>query len=298
MINQYQRQSPAPFPQPRRRLYTDLQTLAQASWSKAWSFYYGLSIPKRILLIFCGLFLASAGIVFIVFREHVLAFLIEFAQALKELKAGPFLFFFLISLISFPPLIGYSALSLLCGMTYGFPGGWPLLTAATLFGSTCSFLTFRYLLSGVAAKLAQSNQKFAALTRTLERDNIILLSMIRLCPLPYSLSNGAFASIPSVSLKSFFLSTLLTSPKLLIHVFVGDRLVKLGQEKDTATKIVDIFSILLAGVFSVVTAYTIYLRTIEKTENVHIGDYEQVEMDRDSQGVLELDSDQDDFSIE
>lgn len=276
-----------------KRVYNDIQIAAQTVASRAWSFYFGLSIPKRIILAILGMGFCGVAVMFLVFRERILELLVAFAEAWKSMKGGPYLMFFLITVISFPPLIGYSTLATLCGMMYGFPGGWPLLACGTLFGSTCSFLTFRYLLSGFATRLAQSNKKFAALAKTLENDSFVLLAMIRLCPLPYSLSNGALASIPTVSAKSFFLTTLATSPKLFIHVFVGDRLVKLGHEKDTATKIVDLISIALAGGFSVATAYTIYVRTIERAEGLDSASYENLELGSDGEDDLDLDIDSD-----
>lgn len=277
-----------------KRVYQDAKMAAQTLTAKGWKFYFSLSTAKRVVLVMISLLLFIAVIMFIIFREKVFELLLGFAEAWKSLESGPYIMFLLITIVSFPPLIGYSTLGSLCGMMYGFPGGWPILASATLFGSTCSFLTFRYLLSGFAARLAQSNKKFAALTKALEHDNFTLLSMIRLCPLPYSLSNGGLASISTVSVKSFFLATVVTSPKLFIHVFVGDRLAKLGKEKDTATKIVDIISILATSVFSVVTAYTIYTRTIDMAERLDVVAFNDVEMAIDTLS----DSDDDEFADE
>lgn len=249
--------------------------------AKAWNLYFQMSLANRAMILVGAVCVMAAGILFLVFHEQIFKLLVDFAQSWKQLPAGPYIMFGLIVLISFPPLIGYSTLSSLCGMMYGFPGGWPLLASATLIGSTISFLTFRYLLSGFASRLAHSNRKFAALTKTMERDNFVLLVMIRLCPLPYSLSNGALASIPSVTPRYFFLSTALTSPKLLIHIFIGDRIARLGTEKDTATKIVDVLSIFLAAIFAAATAYTIYIRTIEFAEHPDGEPYDTLELGRD-----------------
>lgn len=276
------------------RLYSDFQVAAQAGVTNAWTFYYGLSIWKRILLLALGTCSVGATIVLIIFHKEVQDMFVAFAEVWKDMKSGPYIMFLLITLISFPPLLGYSTLSVLCGMMYGFPGGWPLLAFSTLFGSVCSFLTFKYFLSGFATKLARSNTKFTALTKTLENDNIVLLTMIRLCPLPYSLSNGALASIPTVSVKSFFIASLIASPKLMVHIFIGDRLMKLGKEKDTATKVIDLISISLAGIMSVVTAYLIYVRTIEKAE--HLDSIYQDVNERDENELdLELDDVGDDL---
>ncbi|CAN6594845.1 golgi apparatus membrane protein Tvp38p [Trichomonascus vanleenenianus] len=235
-----------------RRTYSEL-----AAWKKG--------------LVLAGLaVLGTMGILFIIFHDKFFELMVEFAKKWKEMPGGGVLMFSMIILISFPPLIGYSALSSLVGMMYGFPWGWPFLASATLVGSTLSFLTFRYFLSDYAKRLASRNVKFAALSSTLEQDKFTLLWMIRLCPLPYSLSNGALSTIPSVSVGSFFLATALTSPKLLMHIFVGDRIARLGKEKDTAAKIVDIVSIVVASVIGTLTAYIIYNRTMERARQLEL----------------------------
>lgn len=241
--------------------------------------WYDLSFVKKLALVAAGFISFIMGILFLIFHDKIFKGLVTFSQSWKEMPGGGALLFFLIVLISFPPLIGYSALSSIVGMMYGFPWGWPFLAIATLIGSSVSFLVFRYLLSDYARKLATRNTKFAALTTTLEKDPFMLLILIRLCPLPYSLSNGALASIPSVSVKNFAMATAITSPKLIMHIFIGDRMVKLGNEKDTASKIIDFISIALAGIAGTVTAYIIYSRTMDHVRALEQSDYNQFDVD-------------------
>lgn len=62
-----------------------------------------------------------------------------------------------------------------------------------------------------------------------------LLVLVRLSPLPYSLSNGALALIPGISYKSFTLATMAASPKLLLSIFIGDRLSAIASSGETMT---------------------------------------------------------------
>lgn len=214
------------------------------------------------------------------YKDAVLSFLYSFSKTWKEMPGGYVLLFFLVVLVAFPPLIGYSALSTMVGMVFGFPWGWPFLAAGTIVGSSLSFLTFRYFLEDRARQLAHSSSKFEALAKAMDRhDSFTLLWMIRLCPLPYSLSNGALASIHTVKFSKFALATAIITPKLLVHVFVGDRLVRLGSEKDTASRVVDGVSIVIAGLASTGTAWMIYKRTRVVTE-----EYERLD---DENGVGE-----------
>ncbi|KAF5099690.1 hypothetical protein D0Z03_000951 [Geotrichum reessii] len=122
----------------------------------------------------------------------------------------------------------------------------------------------------------------------MESDGFQLLWMIRLCPLPYSLSNGALASIPSVTAFNFVLATVVTSPKLLIHIFIGDRIARLGTEKDFASRVVDIVSMLIAVTVGTVTAYTIYSRTMELAAlNAETMNYSNLELGDDEERYVD-----------
>lgn len=242
----------------------ELRERAEDLYVQGMRLFYRLPYWQQIAAV-CGAGVVMvSGILFLIYHDVVLELMVEFANWWKDMPGGWFVTFALICAVSFPPMIGYSALSSLVGMMYGFPDGWPFLTVATLVGSTASFLTLRRFFSGYAHQLATTNTKFAALSSTLEQDNFSLLWMIRLCPLPYSLSNGALSSIPSVSATKFFLATLATSPKLLMHIFVGDRIARLGTEKDTTSKIMDVVSVLLAISVGTATAYIIYDRTMKR----------------------------------
>lgn len=121
----------------------------------------------------------------------------------------------------------------------------------------------RTLLSGYVRRLIENDKRFAALALTLKHDGLKLLIMIRLCPLPYSLSNGALSTFPTVNPLYFTLATAIASPKLLLHTFIGGRLGKLakhGGTMDTGTKLLNYASIVFGLVLGVIVAGTIYRR--------------------------------------
>ena len=103
--------------------------------------------------------------------------------------------------------------------------------------------------------------RFEALALVLKHDGLKLLCMIRLCPLPYSLSNGAMSTFPTVQPLQFALATAITCPKLLIHVFIGSRLAVIAGEKmDAKTKAINYTSIAIGAVLGILTGYIIYQR--------------------------------------
>ena len=110
---------------------------------------------------------------------------------------------------------------------------WFVVASATIVGSTVSFLVSRHILHNFVSRLMHNDPRFAALALTIKHDGLKLLIMIRLCPLPYSLSNGALSTIPTVDWPQFMLATAIVSPKLLLHVFVGSKLGELAEKGKT-----------------------------------------------------------------
>ena len=100
---------------------------------------------------------------------------------------------------------------------------WPIVASATIVGSTCSFIVSRTLLSDFVNRLVANDKRYEALSLVLKHDGLKLLVMIRLCPLPYSISNGAISTFPTVQPLMFAAATAAATPKLLIAIFIGCR---------------------------------------------------------------------------
>jgi hypothetical protein len=91
--------------------------------------------------------------------------------------------------------------------------------------------------------------------------------MIRMCPLPYSLSNGAVATFPTVHWASYALATAIVSPKLMIHIFIGSQFEKIaesGGKMDAKTKAISYLSIGIGAIAGVATGWFMYKKTKER----------------------------------
>lgn len=238
---------------------------------QARTWYLEQSTIKQILLGGALVVIGVISVLMVIFHIHIIRFLIYLSDEWHNLKYGSLIIFALVFMVGFPPLIGFSALSFLTGMIYGCPQGWPLIASASVLGSTCSFIVYRYVLHNQAVKLMNHNDTFRAFAEILgEGNSLFLLILIRLCPLPYSLSNGALAAIPELPLLTYFLATLITSPKILIHLFVGSKLKQIGDDKSSGgTKIVDIISIVITGTAATLAAYLIYAKMQQKLASYH-----------------------------
>jgi len=144
---------------------------------------------------------------------------------------------------------------------------WYIAASATVLGSTASFLASRSLLKSFVDRLIKGDKRFAALALTLKHDGLKLLVMIRLCPLPYSLSNGAIATFPTVHWASYGLATAIISPKLMLHIFIGSQLEKIaesGGKMDPKTKAISYISIAIGAIAGIVTGWFMYKKTRER----------------------------------
>lgn len=238
---------------------------------------------KQWLIVGGLVVLNTAIIIMVIFHHYFIGKLVEVSEDWKKFTYGKLILFTLVFFVGFPPLIGYSMLSMLGGMVYGCPGGWPLVASGTVAGSFASFLVFRYVLHDRAVGLINSNEKFRAFSEILDEKNaLVLLILIRLCPLPYSLSNGALAAIPTLSPMTYLLASAITSPKVLIHLFVGYKLKSLGDDtKPTSSKIVDIVSIVVTLVAATTTTYVIYHKMQQKLNMYHDANHQDNTQDYD-----------------
>jgi uncharacterized membrane protein YdjX (TVP38/TMEM64 family) len=221
-------------------------------------------------LVGLNVLLLIGGILFAVYNERIFAYLSPAAKRWRDTPGGWLVLWFMTFFVSFPPMIGYSTCVTIAGFVYGMKG-WLIIASATIVGSTASFIVSRTVLRKYVSRLAERNKRFAALSLVLKHDGIKLLIMIRLCPLPYSFSNGAISTIPTVTWQNFMLATALVTPKLLLHIFVGRQiglLAEEGNKMDAKTKMISYLSIAIGMAAGIATGYFIYVKTKARADQL------------------------------
>ena len=218
-------------------------------------------------------------VLFLVYSHHIFAWLAPVAEGWRALPGGLgwVLVFLITCATGFPPMIGYSTSLTIAGFVYGFPGGWPIVAAATVAGSTAAFMASRTVLAGYVHRLVGADRRFVALGHVLRHDGLLVLAALRFCPLPFSLSNGFLATVPSVSAGRFALATALSTPKLFVHVFIGSRLARLAESGDDMTvadKAINYLSMFLGMVVGMVVGLVVYRRTMARAEQLAREDLE------------------------
>lgn len=232
---------------------------------------------QQILAAVAGAVSITLLVLFTVYSHRIFAWLAPVAEGWRALPGGWILVFLMTCATGFPPLIGYSTSLTIAGFVYGFPGGWPIVASATVLGSTAAFAASRTVLSGYVHRLVGSDRRFVALGHVLRHDGLLVLAGLRFCPLPFSLSNGFLATVPSVSPWSFALATALSTPKLLVHVFIGSRLARLAESGDQMTigdKAINYLSMLLGMLLGMGVGLLVYRRTMARAEQLAREDLE------------------------
>lgn len=222
-----------------------------------------LPLWQKLLVSVAGVCFLILGIVLLVFHNSILEYLVDTSNELRMKKTTQFILGMLIFIVGFPPLIGFSFLSTSTGLIYGVSfQGWFILAFSSVTGSIASFALFQNLLKSRAEKLVHMNKRFEAFSSILqENSSYWILALLRLCPFPYSLTNGAIAGVYGISLKNFALANLITTPKMFIYLFIGSRIKSLGETKSTGAKLFDIFSILITFLVLTLTAWLLYFKT-------------------------------------
>lgn len=263
----------------------------KSSISVTYSWFKAQPLWKRGLLTLVAMIILTIVTVMLVFHKPILKHLISISDSWYELNYGVVLLFSLLFICGFPPLFGFATLAMLSGMVYGFPNGWYILASSTTLGSYGTFILYRSLLRNQATRLVNSSEKFKALAEILSEDSSLsLLILIRVCPLPYSLLNGVLALVPNLSRTNYFLASLISSPRLLMYVYIGHKMKDLGSETRTGKqKIVDLLSIFAVDLITVFTGWLIYRRMTAKLlgyrnarEEGHIDGVDEFELDSDT----------------
>lgn len=236
-----------------------------------------LTLLQKIAVIVIFIFTKVTLILFFVYKDEIFNVITPLAEKWHDVPGGWTILWALTFISAFPPIIGYSSTVTIAGFVYGFPNGWFIVASATIAGSTASFLTSRTVLSKYVNRLVGGDKRFEALALTLQHDGLKILCMIKLCPLPYSITNGAISTFPTVHPLSYALATAITSPKLLIHVFIGSRLASLaenGGEMDAGTKAINYLSIILGVVLGGAVGYIIYQKTMTRAKELEVDELE------------------------
>ncbi|KAL2757460.1 hypothetical protein ACRALDRAFT_2099707 [Sodiomyces alcalophilus JCM 7366] len=270
---------------------TRLHRTAAKAYHNLRAAYLRLTPLQRAGVIAAVVSLNVLAILFLVYSHAIFTWLGPISHQWRALPGGWLIIWVLVVISAFPPLIGYSTCITIAGFVYGFPLGYPIVATANVAGSLAAFCASRTIFSDYVHRLVGRDHRFIALGQVLRKDGLGILVAVRLCPLPYSISNGFLATVPSIHPLAFAAATALASPKLLVHVFIGSRLALIAEQGDKmslADKAINWTSMILGGLLGAFIGWLIYHRTMTRAAEIALEENQAADLDdADNRDVAE-----------
>lgn len=240
---------------------------------KFWAWFRSLSTPMKLGVIIASIVHFSVTILVLVNYQKIIEYIVTISDDIRESGAkGVLVFVFLISIVSFPPMVGFASLCVIIGIVYGFPG-FPIIAITSSIMSTVSLCVFKYGFRNASEKIIESHEKLKLFVSVIKDpevtflQEIFMLTLMKLCPLPYSITNGGLGCVPHLSPLAFFIACVLCSPKYLVQIFMGIQLRKIGGiDKDTKKLPIDIAIFVITGLSFALVSVMLYKRLQKKLQ--------------------------------
>ncbi|KAG0673871.1 Tlg2-vesicle protein, partial [Pichia californica] len=212
--------------------------------------------------------------IFILINNHaIIEYIVGTSDRIRDMGfKGVLLFMILLSIVSFPPFIGFAMICIIIGIVYGF-SGFPLIAITSSVMSTVSLCCFKYFFTETSQRIIDSHEKLQIFVSVIKDSDttffqeVIILTLMKLCPLPYSITNGGLGCVPNLSPLAFFIACCVCSPKYLIQIFIGIQLRKIGGiDKDNTKRTGDILILFVTGTSFGILSMTLYKRLQKKIE--------------------------------
>ncbi len=118
-------------------------------------------------------------------------------------------------------LIPGAPLSLAAGVIFGLWGGFLAIELGTTGGVAMNFLISRHLAREAIAHRLGRNEKFRLIDAAIGREGWKIIAMLRLCPLPFGLSNYCYGLTAIPFWPYFIASVLAIIPANFFFVWLG-----------------------------------------------------------------------------
>ena len=138
--------------------------------------------------------------------------------------------------LSIPPLIGHDIVLILVGVVWKVWPGWGIASFGTVVGEIVTWFFVQWLFTNKSNALKHTNLRFAAMSRICYEGGFIVILIFRLSFIPGHFITAVFA-VSGVSFWVYFATAILTTPKLLIPVVLGQNFNQDENSRSTLSKV-------------------------------------------------------------
>jgi len=116
------------------------------------------------------------------------------------------------------PLIPFAVVA---GLLFGLPFGLVGTIAGSTLGASIGFFFSRYVARKRVAQYLSRNPKFVLIDQAIHREGWKIIGLLRLCPIPFGVSNFAYG-LTNVPFRHYLFATVLGMlPGEIVAVFMG-----------------------------------------------------------------------------
>ncbi|WVQ82691.1 hypothetical protein IAT38_004823 [Cryptococcus sp. DSM 104549] len=186
-------------------------------------------------------------------HETVVEFCRPVTQKIRSWPAGWMVPIALLVVLSFPPLVGHEIVGILCGLVWGLWIGFAILAAGTFLGEIATWVAFKWLCQGRAAKFERKNKLYASLTQLIREKSFMFVLILRFSAVPGHITTAVSASA-GANFWSYLAAAFLTLPKQWTIVYLG----KAFGTKSRTNTIVSVICTVATLLGTVIAAVYIY----------------------------------------
>ncbi|KAI9346316.1 hypothetical protein BD770DRAFT_370350 [Pilaira anomala] len=164
------------------------------------------------------------------YKTDIIEFLQKFAIKMRSHKYSPILMATIVSITGIPPVFGFTFAVTLTGFVYGFPKGCIPATVGAFLSALITCGLIRKFKFGKNIKLSDKRQElYLGMQDAITHGGFKMIVLIRICPLPWQLTNLFLSLVPTVSLKSYIFASLIGAFRFNMDVWVGSQLADLSD---------------------------------------------------------------------
>ncbi|KAG2198741.1 hypothetical protein INT47_005426 [Mucor saturninus] len=161
------------------------------------------------------------------YKSDIIGAIQDIAIHMRKQKYSPVLMATLVTVTGIPPILGFTFAVTMTGFIYGFPYG---CLPATLGAFLSAIFTCGKLNCARWIKLSEKRQDmYQAMQDAITQGGFKMILLIRICPLPWQLTNLILSLVPTVTWRSYVISAFIACFKFNLDIWVGSQLANLSD---------------------------------------------------------------------